>query len=344
MYTNYYGLTNKPFDLIPHPDVVFLSEAHQEALAILRYGVIDRKGFLLLTGDVGTGKTTLLQKLINSLETHVHVCFIANPTLSEAEFYHYLASEYQLADYDDNKAKFIINFARFLKNCREKNERVLLIIDEAHVLPQQLFEEIRLLSNQKYEEYGILSIFFVGQPELNDRLNSDRLLPLRQRIGIRFHLNPFSSKETADYIMYRLRKAGAQHLDIFSKEALLRIHDESKGVPRLINIICDQALLSGFADGKTQIDLETIKETVQELHIPGEETTLPLSPRASKNRFFPKWLAFSAVCVLALVLVWVIFSRNNILITDQNMGEFFTNIRELLITKGAIFWEKYLKL
>jgi len=343
MYTNYYGLTKKPFDLIPHPDMVFLSEVHQEALAILRYGVIDRKGFLLLTGDVGTGKTTLLQKLINSLETQVHVCFIANPTLSEADFYHYLAAEYNLEDYDGNKAKFIINFARFLKNCREHNERVLLIIDEAHVLPQQLFEEIRLLSNQKYEDYGILSIFLVGQPELNTRLGADRLLPLRQRIGIRFHLNPFSRDETVEYIWYRLRKAGAQRLDILSKDALQMIHDESKGVPRLINIICDQAFLNGFAESKTKIDRETIEETVQELHIPGEKTTLPLPASASRN-WFKKWVALSIVCVLALTLVIAVISKNNIFITEQNLGAMFNDIRELLIAKGALFWERYLKL
>jgi general secretion pathway protein A len=343
MYTKYYGLTYKPFDLIPDPGMVFLSEVHQEALAILRYGVIDRKGFLLLTGDVGTGKTTLLQKLINSLETQVHVCFIANPTLSEADFYHYLAAEYNLEDYDGNKAKFIINFASFLKNCREHNERVLLIIDEAHVLPQQLFEEIRLLSNQKYEEYGILSIFLVGQPELNDRLGTDRLLPLRQRIGIRFHLNPFSRDETADYINYRLRKAGAQRLDLFSKDALQIIHDESKGVPRLINIICDQAFLSGFAESKTQIDSETIEDTVQELHIPGEKTTLPLPANAPRNRL-KKWVAFSIVCIMALIIIVAVISKNNFFIQEQNLGVMFNDIRELLIAKGALFWERYLKL
>jgi general secretion pathway protein A len=343
MYTSYYGLTKKPFDLIPHPSMLFMSEVHQEAIAILRYGVIDRKGFLLLTGDVGTGKTTLLQKLINSLDTQVHVCFITNPTLSESDFYHYLAAEYLLDNYDGNKAKFIINFARFLKKCREKNERVLLIIDEAHVLPQQLFEEIRLLSNQKYEEYGILSIFLVGQPELNDRLGTDRLLPLRQRIGIRFHLKPFSRNETVDYVLYRLRKAGAQRLDIFSKEALQMIHDESMGIPRLINIICDQALLSGFAESKTQINLDTVKETVQELHIPGEETALPLPARAHKK--WPiKWFAFSIACVLVLVLVVAVISDKNIFLKNHNLDVLFNNIHELLITKGATFWEKYLKL
>jgi general secretion pathway protein A len=343
MYTQYYGLTTKPFDLIPHPNMVFMSEVHQEALAILRYGVVDRKGFLLLTGDVGTGKTTLLQKLINSLDTHVHVCFLANPTLSDSDFYHYLAAEYNLEDYDGNKAKFIINFARFLKNCRQKNERVLLIIDEAHVLPLQLFEQIRLLSNQKYEEYGILSIFLVGQPELNDRLGTDRLLPLRQRIGIRFHLTPFSRNETTDYIMYRLRKSGAQRLDIFSKEAIQLIHTESMGIPRLINIICDQVLLSGFAESKTQIDLDTVHETVQELHIPGEDTSLPLPTKVKKN-WFTKRLKFSIACVFVFIIFLAFISNGHIFEEKQNLVELFNDIRELLIAKGVMFWERYLKL
>ena len=343
MYTNYYGLTKKPFDIIPHPGMVFLSEVHQEALAILKYGVIDRKGFLLLTGDVGTGKTTLLQKLINSIDTQIHVCFIANPTLNESEFYHYLAAEYHLDDYDGNKAKFIINFARFLENCRKSNQRVLLIIDEAHVLPQQLFEQIRLLSNQKYEEYGILSIFLVGQPELNDRLGTERLLPLRQRIGIRFHLNPFSRDETIEYIRYRLRKAGAQRLDIFSKEALMLIHEESKGIPRLINTICDQAMLSGFAESKTQIDLETVKETVQELHIPGEDNSLPL-PRTIQNKWFTKRLAISITCLLVLIIFVVFMSNTTLHLNEQNIGNLFHKISNLLIEKGAIFWERYFRL
>jgi general secretion pathway protein A len=253
-----------------------MSEVHKEAMAILRYGVIDRKSFLLLTGDVGTGKTTLLQNLITSLDTKTHVCFLANPTLSIADFYYYLAAEYKLGDCASNKAKFIITFSEFLKSCRKNNEKVILIIDEAQALPVDIFEELRLLSNQQFSEFGILSIFFVGQPELNTRLSGDRLLPLRQRIGIRFHLMPLSLEDTNQYILFRLRKAGAQRLDIFSPEATQLIQRDSKGIPRLINIICDQALLTAFADGKRQVDVSIIEETIRELHIPGEESPLPL--------------------------------------------------------------------
>lgn len=284
MYEKFYGLTSKAFDLIPDPDKVYMSEAHEEALAILRYGVIDRKGFLLLTGGVGTGKTTLLQLLIKSMDSRVHLCLIANPTLSLHEFYYYLAAKYGLREFEGNKAKFLLDFADFLKQCREKKERVLLIIDEAHVLPVELLEEIRLLSNQEYQDFGVMSVFLVGQPELNERLAHERLLPLRQRIGIRFHLQPFSEEETRRYILFRLGKAGVQRGDLFNDEAIRLIHAEGHGVPRLINVICDQALLSGFAEGQVVIDAEIIRECVREMKMPGEQSSLPLSPDMGGTR------------------------------------------------------------
>ena len=282
MYEQYYGLTSKAFDLIPDPDKVYMSEAHEEALAILRYGVIDRKGFLLLTGAVGTGKTTLLQLLVKSLDSRVHLCLIANPTLSLHDFYYYLAAKYGLREYEGNKAKFLLDFADFLKRCRENQERVLLIIDEAHVLPVELLEEVRLLSNQEYQDFGVMSVFLVGQPELNERLAHERLLPLRQRIGIRFHLQPFSEDETRRYILFRLGKAGAQRGDLFNDQAVHLIHTEGHGVPRLINVICDQALLAGFSEEKPTIDAAIVSECVKDMQIPGAHPSQPLSQQGSK--------------------------------------------------------------
>lgn len=306
MYAKYYGLTRKPFDLIPDPDTVYMSETHQEALAILRYGVIDRKGFLLLTGGVGTGKTTLLQLLISSIETKVHVCLIANPTLSVSDFYYYVSAKLGLEEYDGNKAKFMLRFADFLQGCRIAGERVLLIVDEAHVLPVELLEEIRLLSNQAYQEFGVMSIFLVGQPELNDRLAHERLLPLRQRIGIRFHLQRFSEQETKKYILFRLSKAGGQLAGIFKEDAIAVIHAESKGVPRLINILCDQALLSGFAEGQPTIDAGVIRECVAEIHIPGEETSLPRSLQEEDPAPKDRLNVFSWGLIIGAILLIVI--------------------------------------
>ena len=315
MYTKYYGLDRKPFDLTPDPRVVFMSEIHQEALAILRYGVISRKGFLLLTGDVGTGKTTLLQLLVKSIEATIHICLIVNPSLSADDFYYFLSSSYGLPKYDGNRAKFFLNFAEFLRQCQKKNERVLLIVDEAHVVSVDLLEEIRLLSNQDGEEIGVMSIFLVGQPELNDRLAHERLLPLRQRIAIRFHLQPFSNQETRNYILFRLRKAGARRLDLFSAEAVDLIHLESGGTPRLINILCDHALLSGFAESKPRITVDIARDCVEEFHIPGEKRLALPEHKKKKGKgliwFFV--LLFLAVTILA---GWFIYQQDGSWLTE----------------------------
>ncbi len=275
MYESYFGLTRKPFDLSPDPTIVYNNEMYQEALAILRYGIADKKGFLLLTGNAGTGKTTLLQILINSISHDIRVCFIANPKISINDFYYHIAHEFGLDEFDGNKAKFLLNFAAFIKECRTKNEQLILIIDEAQVLPIDVIEEIRLLSNQEYLDYGIMSVFLVGQPELNERLADERLLPLRQRIGIRFHLTPLSLRNTIEYISYRLQKSGSRQSDLFTAVALQLIHTETKGIPRLINSICDQALLYTFSESRRQIDAKIIQQVIHSLALPGEQKAKP---------------------------------------------------------------------
>ncbi|WP_457573507.1 ExeA family protein [Desulfolithobacter sp.] len=281
-----------------------MSETHQEALAILRYGVISSKGFLVLTGDVGTGKTTLLQALVASLDTRVHICLLNNPVLEREEFFTYIGHYFGLT-FQGNKAAFLLAFTEFLTRCQEHGEKVLLIVDEAHVLPVELLEEIRLLSNQDRQGREVLSIFLVGQPELNIRMADDRLLPLRQRIGMRFHLQPFNARETRQYILFRLRRAGARHLDLFSDEAMELIFNASKGTPRLINIICDHALLTGFAMEKPMIDRVVILECIDELHFPGEETSLPL-PVQKKTTSRYRELAGRGLTVLLLLVLGLV--------------------------------------
>jgi general secretion pathway protein A len=301
MYKNYYGFSSAPFDLTPNPDVVYMSETHQEAMAILRYGVVGKKGFLVLTGDVGTGKTTLLQALVHSLDMEVHLCLINNPTLTRDEFFSFVARSYTLP-WEQNKAFFLIEFAEFLQRCRRNSERVLLIIDEAHAMDEDLLEEIRLLSNQDKMGQDVLSIFLVGQPELNPLMGSDRLLALRQRVGIRFHLEPFSLEETRQYILYRLRQANAHHLNIFSDDAISLIYQVSKGTPRLINIICDHALLTGFSQGEPIIKIPIIKECIRELRFPGEDTPLPL-PATLKEKSSLQLMSRKMLYVLLGVFV-----------------------------------------
>jgi general secretion pathway protein A len=302
MYTKYYGLTKKPFALTPDANAVFMSDTHQEGLAILKYGILSKKCFLVLTADVGSGKTTLLQALVASLDHDVHLCVLNNPLLGRDEFFSYLAKQLGLG-WDGNKAMFLIEFGKMLQACHEKGERVLLIFDEAHVLPVDLLEEIRLLSNLEEKGQDVLSIFLVGQPELNDRMSDDRLLPLRQRIGIRFHLSRFTLEETRQYILFRLRHAGARHFNIFSEEAITLIHKVSQGTPRLINIICDHALLTGFAENKPVIGAELIEESVNDLHFPGERTPLPVAVPPSSNRWL--WvLAAGIMTAFAVAAVW----------------------------------------
>ncbi len=308
MYTGYYGLDRKPFDLTSDPRVVYMSEAHQEALAILRYGVISGKAFLLLTGDVGTGKTTLLQLLVKSLDAAIHICLIVNPALTPDDFYYFLSSSYGLPEYDGNKAKFFLIFTEFLRRCRKESEQVLLIVDEAHVVSIDLLEEIRLLSNQDGEETRVMSIFLVGQPELNDRLAHERLLPLRQRIGIRFHLYPFTNQETRNYILFRLRKAGARRLDLFSAEAVDLIHLESGGTPRLINILCDHALISGFAESKPRITVDIVRDCVEELRIPGEKKIALFEQVGQKGKWL-QWILVLLLLISALLAGWFSFQK-----------------------------------
>ncbi len=268
MYRTFYNLGQKPFELTPDGNLLYISEAHREALATLRYGVISDKGFLMLTGGVGTGKTTIINALLRMLKSKVKLCILNNPTLSQHEFYHYLSKKLDI-HYGGNKGEFIIQFSWLLTACHRKKEKVLLIIDEAQIFPVKLLEEIRLLSNQAGSR-NVLSIFLIGQPELQKKLAHPRLLPLRQRIGIRYHLSEFTRTDTEQYIHFRLNAAGAQSSNIFTNNALKAIHEASHGNPRLINIICDHALITGFSMNMLKIDQKTLRECLEEIRLPGE--------------------------------------------------------------------------
>ncbi len=268
MYRKHFGLINKPFDLSPDSEMVYLSDVHREALAMLRYGVIADKGFLMLTGGVGTGKTTLLNSLIKSLPDTVRVCLLNNPTLNRKEFYSFLGGRLGVS-FEGDKGEFLLGFLDLLERCRANGEKILIIIDEAQAFSLRLLEEMRLLSNQA-GEYNVLSIFLVGQPELREVIANPRLLPLRQRIGITFHLQELGREDTAHYVAFRLNKAGAANPALFTDGAIDAIHRASHGNPRLINIICDHALISGFAADLRVIDAELIDSCLDELMLPGE--------------------------------------------------------------------------
>lgn len=307
MYFSYYGLKSKPFELAPDGSFVYMSEAHKEGLATLRYGVIANKGFLLLTGGVGVGKTTILNALLRMIKDKVNVCLLNNPKLSKREFYHYLAENLNLS-YGGNKSKFIIGFSKLLKKCNKRSEKILLIIDEAQAFSVDLLEEIRLLSNHAGES-NVLSIFFIGQPEIREQLATSQLLPLRQRIGIRYHLEPLQKEDTEQYIFHRLSRAGANRTSIFTDDAIETIHEASQGNPRLINILCDHAMISGFAKDLKEIDRDIIIECVEDLRLPGEETlqTSEIIVKRSVSKDPMLHYCFAALVMSFIILLGVLF-------------------------------------
>lgn len=297
MYRNHFGLNRKPFELNPDSSILFLGEAHKEALAVLKHGVVSDKSFLLFTGGVGTGKTTLINVLSKTLENPGFICKISNPTLDIDDFFYYFAAQLGLL-FDGNKAKFLFLFSKLLEECKKTNRKVLLIVDEAHALPTDLLEEMRLLVNMAAEVRNVLSIFLVGQPELLSRLSEEQLSPLSQRIAVRYHLNQLSKEDSLKYVLFRLNRAGAKINSIFSREALDLVYEATRGNPRQINILCDNALYAAYSRKKTEVDAKLIRECAEKLCIPGDESSFFLPP--SKK---PVWSNWVVACVFGIVLL-----------------------------------------
>lgn len=291
MYLSHYNLKEKPFQISTNPKFIWFGEKHQEALAVLEYGVIDNKGFLLITGDVGTGKTTLINALLKRLGNDVIVANITNPILEELEFFNIVAHQFNINKHFSSKGAFLIHFNRFLNDCYTKKKKVILIIDEAHKLDQDLLEQIRLLSNIERQDTKLINIFFVGQNEFIDIISDQQNRALRQRITINYHLDPLKQSEVKKYILHRLNVAGSKE-NIFTDNSISEINAFSNGYPRLINIICDHALLTGYVKEVKTIDEEIIKECANGLFLTKENnddsrndltTTQEAIPEAQKE-------------------------------------------------------------
>ena len=267
MYLKLYRLNAKPFQITTDPRFLWLGEKHGEALATLKYGILEDKGFLLLTGDVGTGKTALIKLLIKTIDVAAIVATIPDPGLDPLDFFNILAEEFHMDHQFGSKGEFLILFKQFLLKAYSSEKKVLLIIDEAQRLHHDLLEQIRLLSNIELEHRKLINIFFVGQTEFNQTLMEERNKAVRQRITVHHHIEPLSEAETLQYIQHRLKVAGSR-AEIFTQDAMRRIHVFSSGYPRLINIICDHALLTGYAAGMNRIDVGTIRECEKELRLP----------------------------------------------------------------------------
>ena len=317
MYTEFYNLAEKPFDLTPSSRFLYLGEEHKEALAMLRYGIMERKGFVLLTGEVGTGKTTILHALLAELDRSVRCVHLANPLLSPKEFMNYLTlSAFKNRITFKSKAEFLLAFEAFLTRCSELRQSFLLLIDEAHKLSFDLLEEIRLLSNMETPEEKLINIFLVGQPELNKKLSDPRCRALLQRISIRFQIKPLTREGTEEYITKRLKVAGAKKPDdVFPGSVRKAIHEHSKGYPRMINILSDNLLLLGYARGERRLTPGMVRECFEDLKLeypapaanPEPEPVTGLSesetPGSSRTGLW-KW---ALICLLAALLAVAAF-------------------------------------
>jgi len=244
-----------------------MGEKHKEALATLRYGVLDNKGFLLLTGDVGTGKTTLINTLIKSLGDDVICTTVPDPSLDRLEFFNYIAAGFGIDREITSKGMFLVQFRYFLQQADRNNKTVVLIIDECQLVTQELLEEIRLLSNIEKADKKLLNIFFVGQNEFNEILSRSQNRAVRQRLTLNYNIEPLTFEETGKYIRYRLDVSGGDQ-GIFNAEAVRQIYLYSRGFPRRINILCDHALLTGYVNDKKIIDGAIVHECARELNIP----------------------------------------------------------------------------
>jgi len=265
MYCDFYGLKERPFNVTSDPSFFFLSQKHKEALSHLYYGVTQRKGIMVITGEIGTGKTTLCRFFLSQLGKNVKTAFILNPHFSEIQLLEAIIKDFGIFCADKTRLSFISELNRFLLSESESGNNVVLIIDEAQNLKPNQLEQVRLLSNLETEKEKLIQIILVGQPELNRRLNLYDLRQLQQRIMVRYHITPLNKGELKEYISHRLQIAGGANKITFTDEALQAITEFTSGVPRLTNIICDRALLAGFVLETYVVDADIIKRCIEEL-------------------------------------------------------------------------------
>jgi general secretion pathway protein A len=295
MYEKFYGFKEKPFEITPDTRFVYLSEHHREALAHLQYALKERKGFTVITGEVGTGKTTLVHMLLKDLDGNIRTSYVFNPAMQPDDFFNYICEDLGLKpDHDRSRRQNLSDLHHFLLDCYRKNERVFLIIDEAQVLDTKLLEEVRLLTNLETSRNKLLHVILLGQPELNKTLADPQFRALKQRITVRYDLGALSAKQTKEYIIHRLKRAGTRNISIFDDGAIKAIYKYSKGLPRLINIVCDNALISGFSREQDSIGKPIIKEVIRDLE----------GPPVSRKK---KWPLLIVILTL-LLCVWIIGS------------------------------------
>ncbi len=281
MYTAFYGFTTSPFALTPDPQFLYRSTNHDKCLRYLSYSLERGHGLSVLTGKIGTGKTLVLNTLVQSFDAKTHRVFLPNAPLEFLEILHYISHELSIDIPGTSKAELCINLKSFLLTCAESNAKVVLIIDDAHNFSMDVLAEVKLLTDFEHAEKKLLQIILVGQPQLASLLKLPELTQLRQRIGFHYHLLPFAYDETKGYIKTRLAVTGSTD-PIFTSRAMKKIWAASQGIPRVINLICDRALCFGFGEAKREIGPPIIQQVVQALD--GDLPEHPLSPSTHHTR------------------------------------------------------------
>lgn len=265
MYTDFFGLSAKPFELLPNPKFLYLSKGHRKALSYLQYGVQEHAGFTLLTGEVGSGKTTLLRDIINKISSDTTLAMVFNTRVDGHQLIAMINEDFGLSTEGKDKVQLLTDLNDFLLQENTEKRQPIIIIDEAQNLSSEALEEIRLLSNLEADNFKLVQIILVGQPELKQMIAQPSLRQLRQRISISCHLNPLNREELEEYIFHRLETVGNRDCVTFLDGVFDMIYKFSGGIPRLINLICDFLLLSAFVEESKEIDLELVKDAVSEL-------------------------------------------------------------------------------
>jgi general secretion pathway protein A len=265
MYLKHFNLDEMPFNITPDPRFLYYAPHHQEAYDHLMYGITQRKGFIELTGEVGSGKTTLCRALLASLDSEVKTALILNPTFSDTELLRAMLNDFGLSPAYGDRLSYVECLNTFLLDNYRQGMNVALLIDEAQDLAPAVMEQIRLLSNLETDQHKLIQIVLCGQPELKKRLNQPDLRQLRQRITVRYYLPPLTATETEEYIVHRLRVAGPQSRITFSTFAVKAVHRYAKGCPRLINAVCDNALLAAYVYGESDVSVHCVKKAIRQL-------------------------------------------------------------------------------
>ena len=272
MYEKFFGFRERPFDLTPNPRYLVLTPTHREALSNLEYGIASRKGITLLIGEAGSGKTTLIRTAISHQPDQVHCVHLSNPALLRDEFVEMIADRFGLSDRArTSKTALLIELEALLVQRRAAGATTVLIVDEAQSLSYELLEELRLMANIETDSEKLLSVIIAGQPELAERLNDPLLRQLKQRIALRCELRPLDGHETAAYLAGRIKAAGGVAAHVFTREAVTTIHKRSGGIARLISVLADNSLLTGFAAQQRPVTSETVLEVCRDFDLAGDD-------------------------------------------------------------------------